>query len=73
MAKKTTKLNSFAVHPQFKSTYHCKECEKLMNHDSSAPAPDSSSAAQPAGTASSTSAPAASDTPDRPSPIAGGY
>ena len=44
-----------------------------MNHDSSAPAPDSSSAAQPAGTASSSSAPAGGDTPDRPSPITGAY
>lgn len=49
---KQVKLNSFAVHPQFKSTYHCAECKKLMNHESTPPpAPSTGSSMATGGSA----------------------
>jgi hypothetical protein len=66
---KEVKLNSFAVHPQFKSTYHCDECKKLMNHESTPPPSPATGSSSP--TSASTSG--GSDTPDKPASIAGGY
>ena len=46
MKTKPAKLNSFAVHPQLKSTYNCEEAHVLMNQGTT---PASASSPTPKG------------------------